>query len=150
MARAVAPAQLVSNTIAANMLFARMQKRHNHFALVIDEYGSMDGIVTMNDLLEELVGDLDAGGTHAEQPLIETLAPGLWRVSGAASLDKVAGETGVPLPTGGYDTFGGYVFTLLGRVPADGERTELEDAGLSISITEVRDRRLVSALVRKL
>jgi putative hemolysin len=150
MARVVVPAQLVSNTIAANALFERMQARRNHFALVIDEYGGMDGIITMNDLLGELVGDLDSGGAQAERAIIEEIAPGFWQVGGAAPLEKVARKTGAPLPTGGYDTFAGYVFTLLGRVPADGERAEVEDAGLKISVTEVMDRRLVSALVRRL
>jgi putative hemolysin len=149
MESAVQGAQLVPSSIPANALFARMQKRRSHFAVVIDEYGGMDGIVTMNDLLEELVGDLAEGGT-AGRPLIEKTGEGVWRISGAASLDKVARETGVPLPLDAYDTFGGYVFTLLGRVPADGERDEIRDANLSITITDVRDRRLRSALVRTL
>jgi putative hemolysin len=148
MENAVKPAQLVPNTVPANVLFRRMKSRRNHFAVVLDEYGSMDGIVTMNDLLEALVGDLADSEEKAELPAIEKKGPGLWLISGSASLDKVAAETGAALPVESYDTFGGYVFTLLGRIPEDGEKPELEDNGLSISVTKIEDRRLVSALVR--
>ena len=149
MKTAVREAQLVPNTLAANALFTRMQKRRSHFAVVIDEYGSVDGIVTMNDLLEELVGDLADGKAKAERPPIEKIGNGLWRVSGAASLDRLARETGAALPSGDYDTFAGYVFTVLGRVPGDGEQAEFEDSGLAVRVTGIRDRRLESALVRK-
>jgi putative hemolysin len=149
MENAVKPAQLVPNTAPANVLFRRMKSRRNHFAVVVDEYGSVDGIVTMNDLLEALVGDLADSEEKAELPAIEKKGPGLWRISGGASLDKVAAETGASLPVESYDTFGGYVFTLLGRIPEDNEKPYLEDQGLSISVTKIKDRRLVSALVRK-
>ena len=147
--RAVKEAQLVPNTAAANVLFTRMQKRRNHFAVVIDEYGSMDGIITMNDLLEELVGDLAEGGQARARPPIQKIGNNLWRVSGAASLDRLAKETGAALPSGDCDTFAGYVFTLLGSVPADGEKPELLDGALAITVEQVQDRRLISALVRK-
>jgi putative hemolysin len=109
--------------------------------------------------LEELVGDLADEDDKAEVPLIEKRGPGLWRVSGAAPLDKLEKETGVPLPADNYDTFAGFVFTLLGRVPDDGEHCELEyavpetedanagGAGIHITVTDVKEHRLVSALV---
>jgi putative hemolysin len=162
MEKAVRPAQLVPNTVGTNVLFRKMKTRRSHFALVLDEYGSLDGIVTMNDLLEELVGDLADEDDKAEVPLIEKKGPGLWRIGGAASLDKVGKETGIPLPSEDYDTFAGFVFTLLGRVPDDGEQCELnyavpesKDEGggssgaeLRITVTDVKDHRLMSAVVR--
>jgi putative hemolysin len=147
LARAVRPPQLVPATVKADHLFRNMKKKRNHFALVIDEYGSMLGIVTMNDLLELLVGDLDYGMTAAERPAIENLGAGAWRINGAASLDRVARETGRGLPVDQYDTFAGYVFSVLGRVPADGEQSEIEDCGLKIRIIRIKDRRLEEALV---
>jgi putative hemolysin len=161
MEKAVRPAQLVPSTVGTNVLFRKMKARRSHFALVLDEYGSLDGIVTMNDLLEELVGDLAEEDDKAEVSLIEKKGLGLWRISGAAPLDKVGKETGIPLPSENYDTFAGFVFTLLGRVPDDGERCELDytvpeagdeggpgNAGLRITVTDVKDHRLESALVR--
>jgi putative hemolysin len=157
MEKAVRPAQLAPNTVGAHILFRRMKARRNHFVLVLDEYGSLDGIITMNDLLEELVGDLTDEDDKAGLPPIEKQGAGLWRVSGAAPLDKLGKETGVSFPAENYDTFGGFVFTLLGRVPDDGERCELEyppgpaaeaRRGLRITVTEIKDHRLESALVR--
>jgi putative hemolysin len=152
LTRAVRPPQLVPVTVKADHLFRNMKKKRNHFALVIDEYGSMLGIVTMNDLLELLVGDFDSGVSPVEQPPIETLSPGTWRISGAASLDRVVRETGRSLPVDQYDTFGGFVFSVLGRVPPDGEQAggeqiEIEDSGLKIRVIRIKDRRLEEALV---
>ncbi|MDR1143870.1 MAG: hemolysin family protein [Spirochaetaceae bacterium] len=159
MEKAVRPPQLTPSTVGTHVLFRKMKARRSHFAMVLDEYGSLDGIITMNDLLEELVGDLAGEDGKADLPLIEKQAPGLWRVSGAASLDKLGKETGVSFPAENYDTFGGFVFTLLGRVPDDGERCELEypempgpgaenGRGLRITVTKIQHHRLVSALVR--
>ena len=148
MAEAVAPAQLVPTSVRTDVLFGRMKKNRNHFAVVLDEHGGMMGIVTMTDLLEELVGDLDDDSSNPpEQPLIEKTGPGTWTLSGAVSLDKAAEELGVSLPVERYDTFAGFVFSLLGRIPEDGFRTELKTHGLKIEILDVREHRLEKALV---
>jgi putative hemolysin len=148
LAQAVRPAQLVPRTIKANILFGKMKRNRSHFAVVVDEYGSMSGIVTLNDLLELLVGDLeDDQSAPPEKPPIEILGPGSWRISGAASLDRVARETGQSLPVEQYDTFAGFVFSLLGHIPADGQQAETEGFGLKIAIREIREHRLEEALV---
>jgi putative hemolysin len=145
---AVKSAQLVPTTVKADHLFRNMKKQRNHFALVIDEYGGMTGIVTMNDLLELLVGDLEYDSAAApEPPEIELLESGSWRINGSASLDKVARETNRALPVDQHDTFGGFVFSVLGRVPPDGEQPEIEEAGLKIRVIRIQDRRLEEALV---
>jgi putative hemolysin len=148
---AVEPAQLVPNTVKTNVLFKRMKMNRNHFAVVLDEHGSMMGIVTMKDLLEELVGDLgDDSSSPPEQPLIEKTGPETWIVSGAVSLDKAAQVLDIPLPVERHDTFAGFVFSLLGRIPEDGCQEELETEGLKIKILEIREHRLERARVTKL
>ncbi|MDR0668937.1 MAG: hemolysin family protein [Treponema sp.] len=147
LAQAVQTPQLVPATVKADHLFRNMKRKRNYFALVIDEYGSMLGIVTMNDLLELLVGDFEYHVSAAERPAIESLEAGSWRINGAASLDRVARETGRDLPVDQYDTFAGYVFSVLGQVPPDGEQSEVEDCGLKIRIIRIKDRRLEEALV---
>lgn len=148
LARAVRPAQFVPITVKADVLFRNMKKNRNHFAVVLDEYGSMNGIVTMNDLLEELVGDLeDDNAAPPDKPLIESIRPGEWQINGAASLDKVAQETGLTLPVDQYDTFSGFVFSLLGQIPADGQTAEVEGDGLRIRVLEIHEHRLEKALV---
>jgi putative hemolysin len=148
LAHAVKPAQLVPTTVKADHLFRNMKKRRCHFALVIDEYGGLAGIVTMNDLLELLVGAFDNDPAAAqERPAIESLGPGSWRINGTLSLDRLARETGRTLPVDQYDTFAGFVFSVLGRVPPDGEQPEIEDSGLKIHVIRIKDRRLEEALV---
>ena len=157
MAQALNPAQFVPTSVRTDVLFRRMKKNRNHFAVVLDEHGGMMGVVTMKDLLEELVGDLeDDTSVPPEEPMIskhtdtDTEA---WIVNGAISLDKAAREFGIELPVDKYDTFGGFVFSLLGRIPEDGNHQtdsmdELEAHGLEIKILEIREHRLEKALVR--
>ena len=149
LAHAVRKPQFIPRSVRTDVLFRRMKKNRSHFAVILDEYGGMDGIVTMNDLLEELVGDLeDDSNLPPELPQIEKTDPGLWQVNGSASLDKVARETGLELPVDQYDTFAGFVFGLLGRIPEDGEKVELEAWGLKIKTMEIRDRRLEKTEIR--
>lgn len=148
MKSAVQPGYFVPETVRADVLFRNMKKTRNHFAIVVDEYGGMSGIITMNDLLEQLVGDLDDDiSTPAEMPLIERLDSKTWRIQGIASLDEVSKQLGILLPEEDYDTFGGLVFGLLGAIPSDGSTPELEEYGLTIKIKEIKWRRLESALV---
>jgi len=148
MAQALIPAQFVPTSVKTNVLFGKMKKSRNHFAVVLDEYGGMMGIITMKDLLEELVGNLgDDSSIPEEQPLIEKTGPGTWILNGAVSLDKAARELGLPLPVERYDTFAGMVFSLLGRIPEDGSQPELEAYGLSIKILDLRERRIEKAQV---
>jgi len=148
MARAVKPAQFIPDTVRTDALFRRMKKNRNHFAVVLDERGGVMGVVTMKDLLEELVGNLDDDASVPEErPLIEKTGQGTWIVNGAVSLDRAAREMNLPLPVDRYDTFSGFTFSLLGRIPQDGSQEELEAEGLIIKIMEVRERRLEKALV---
>lgn len=151
MATAVQPAWFVPEAVHANVLFRDMKKSRNHFAVVIDEYGGMSGIVTMNDLLEQLVGNLDDDlSLPPESPQIVRLDARTWQIRGSAALDDVCRELGVNLPEDEYDTFGGMVFGLLGRIPSDGSTPELEAHGLLIKVKSVRKRRLENAIVRLL
>lgn len=148
MRKAVHPAYFVPESVRADVLFRNMKKSRNHFAVVVDEYGGMSGIITMNDLLEELVGDLDDDiSVPAETPPIERIDSKTWRIKGTAPLDDVSKQLGVLLPEDEYDTFGGLVFGLLGNIPCDGSTPELEEYGLNIKVTKIKDRRLESAVV---
>lgn len=146
---AVSPAYFVPETVRADVLFANMQKAKNHFAIVLDDHGGMSGIVTINDLLEELVGDLDDDNTSPlEKPLIEIINSRTWRISGSAPIDDVSKAVGIQLPEEEYDTFGGMVFGLLGSIPDDGSKVKVETDGLSIKVVDIKDHRLESAIVR--
>lgn len=108
----------------------------------------MAGIVTMNDLLERLVGRFDEEEPR-DDAQIERLDAGTWRIGGSAPLEEAAKAIGVELESDDYETFGGFVFGVLGAVPEDGQTPAVEAAGLDIQVTQIRDHRMEAALVRR-
>lgn len=146
--KAVKPAQFVPEEVRADLLFRNMKKNRNHFAIVLDEYGGMSGIISISDLIEELLGNMDDDNSEPEEaPLIEAVDSNTWIVQGTAPLDLVAEKIGVNLPCEEYDSFAGMVFALLGTVPPDGSTPELEEYGLVIKVNEITDHRLERATV---
>ena len=154
MEKAIRPARFVPQHLRADMLFRDMKRTRNHFAVVLDEYGGVTGVVTMNDLLEQLVGDLEDDLEKAAQPQeIEPLAPRRWRVQGSAPLKEVARSLSLNftedvLDT--YDTFGGFVFGQLGAVPEDQARFSAKLPPVTIHTARVREHRLEDAVVSPL
>ncbi len=128
----------------ADMLFSKMKETGETFAVLIDEYGGMQGIVTFYDLLNCLVGNL-----RGEEEAIRAAGENRWIVSGAAAPDEVAQALHVELEAEGYDTFGGYVLDLLGAVPEDGTTPQAETETLLLQVTKVLDRRIESITVTK-
>lgn len=145
------PAYLVPETVRAAALFKDMQSKKVHLAVVVDEYGATSGVVTVEDLLEEIVGNIYDEFDPAEDAPIERLDEGLWRVAGSAPIEDVERELGVRLPADrDYDTLGGLVFSCLRAIPPEGAQLDVETAGLHIHVDRVEDRRIASATVRKL
>ncbi|MDD4780369.1 MAG: hemolysin family protein [Tissierellia bacterium] len=148
MDKAIKPAYYVPETVRTDILFQNMKKSRNHFAVVFDEYGGMSGVITMSDLLEQIVGNIDDDYLNPlKPPLIEKIDDETWRIKGGALLDDVSKVLGKMLPDDDFDTFGGLVFGSLGIIPEDGTILEIEDYGLKIKITEIKGRRLETALV---
>ena len=147
------PAYFVPETVSADVLFRDMQGKKTHLALVVDEYGGTSGLVTLEDLLEELVGNIyDEFDPQEEQEIIQ-LEGGRWRVSGSADLEELAEAMEFSLPEDeerDYDTLGGLVFSQLSVIPEDGSRPVVEALGLRIQVEELCDRRVEWALVEKL
>jgi putative hemolysin len=148
MKNAVSAPYFVPETVRADFLFRNMKKTRCHFAVVVDEYGGLSGIITMSDLLEQLVGDLENDASIPEDiPAIQKTDKNKWIIQGTAALDDVSEQLQVTLPVEDYDTFGGMVFGLLGTVPQDGSTPAIEGFGLHVSITDIKERRLESAVV---
>lgn len=148
MKRAVNPAYFVPKTVKADVLFKNMKNSHNPFAVVLDEYGGMCGVVTINDLVGELVGDLgDQPQNDKDAPLIERLDSRTWKISGNAPLRDVEDALGILLPTEDHGTFNGLIFGALGSVPEDGSQFELEAHGMAIRVRKVADHQVRVALV---
>jgi putative hemolysin len=127
-------------------LLREMQTQKFHMAIVIDEYGGTSGIVTLEDLLEEIVGDI-TDEYDLEEPTVEHLPGGALRVPGGTSIDDVNDELGIDLPDTEWDTVGGLVFNLLGHVPEEGECVRFQ--GLEFCTERVKGRRIVSVHIRR-
>lgn len=150
MNKAVKAAYYVPETVRTDVLFQNMKKSRNHFAVVFDEYGGMSGVITMNDLLEQIVGNFDDDYLTPGPPAIEKTDDDTWKIKGSAYLEDVSKELDVSLPDEDFDTFGGLVFGVLGIIPEDGSTMELEEYGLKIKVTEIKGRRLETAIVYKI
>lgn len=146
------PAYFVPETVRTDVLFRDMQNKKIHMALVVDEYGGTSGLVTLEDLLEEIVGNIyDEFDPQDEQEIIR-LEDNLWRVSGSADLEELLETMEIPLPEEelDFDTLGGLVFANLSVIPEDGSRPVVEAMGLRIRVEELCERRVEWALVEKL
>lgn len=143
-------AYFVPSTVQADMLFRNMQMKKIHMAIVVDEYGGVSGIVTMEDLLEEIVGNIyDEFDPQAEAE-ITRVDEDTWRISGQAALEDVADALSVELPLEeDYDTFGGLIFSQFTIIPEDGSQPEVDCHGLHIVVEKIEDHRVEKALVTK-
>ncbi len=140
----------VPETIKADQLFSDMQKNKVHISVVIDEYGETRGIVTLEDLLEEIVGNIYDEYDAAEAPAIEPLPDGRWKVQGTLSIEDLNDELGIHITDDrDYDTVGGMIFSCLHTIPEDGKQFTVEVNGLKITVTRVEDKRIIEAIVEK-
>ena len=143
---ALRPAVFVPETKRVAELLREMQTRQFHMAIVVDEYGDTAGLVTLEDLLEEIVGEI-ADEYDVERPPLEHLPDGGLRVAGSLSINDLNEELGADLPHEEWDTVAGLVFTLLGHVPAEGEAVAFQ--GYELRTERVVGRRIASVLIHR-
>ncbi len=134
----IKPAVFVPETVKADELLKTMQQSKNHFVIVLDEYGGTAGIVTMSDMLEEIVGNFE----EYEEPEIVKKGDNLWIINGTADLDEVSKSLGLELPTEEYNTLAGMILAQMDTIPTDGTTPEIEAFGLKIKITKILERRI--------
>jgi len=147
----IRPAYFVPETVRADVLLRDMQKNKTHLAIVVDEYGGTSGIVSMEDLLEEIVGEIFDEFDPMEEQAVNQLEPNLWRVSGSVDLETLGEALGADLPLDDeYDTLGGLVYSQMSVIPEDGATPVVEAFGLRIQVEKIEDRRVDSALISKL
>jgi CBS domain containing-hemolysin-like protein len=133
-------AYYVPDTKPVDDILAEMRRQKVHLAVVVDEFGGTDGIVTLEDLLEEIVGDIYDEHDMAARPAIIVKPSGRIEVAGGLSLSDLIEEFDLAQVEEEYDTVAGYVIGKLGRIPEKGERVELGD--LELEVREVADRRI--------
>jgi len=135
---------VVPETIPAVDLLKEMQQKRSHIAIAVEEHGGMAGIVTMEDLVEELVGDI-RDEYDVEEAETTRHRGGDLEVDGLLNLDDFEDETGVELPEGPYETVAGYIMAELGRLPAVGDAVDYERVRLVVR--ELEGRRVSRVLV---
>jgi putative hemolysin len=140
------PAYVVPETKRVPELLREFQRERVQSAIVVDEYGGTAGLVTLEDLLEEIVGEIrDEYDVETEAVVDE--GEGVWLFSGKADVDDLADRIGIDVPRDGFETVGGYLMSHLGRVPAVGETFEVE--GLSVEVLEAERRRINKVRIRR-
>ena len=128
-------------------LLREMQADKIHLAIVVDEYGATAGLVTIEDILEEIVGEI-VDEYDREEKLVEQLGEDMWRLDARLPVDELNDMLGTDLPNEEWDTLGGLLFGLLGHVPSPGERVEVE--GIRLTAERIRGRRIAKVLVKRL
>ena len=148
MEQAVSDAYIVPESLKADVLFRNMKKEHVQFAVVLDEYGGMSGVVTIKDLIEELVGDLEDDIPEEEtvEPIIR-LEENVWQAEGSVMLEELSEILEMSLESEEYDTLNGLIFHHLGTTPEEDAQLELE--GLQIAVTKVHNYQVETAIIRK-
>lgn len=152
MNEAVSPAFFVPKSIKADVLFRNMKKEKVSFAVVLDEYGGMAGVISLSDLVEELVGDLNMDEDKSEhiEPHIEKINDSSWKVYGNATLSDIKDETGLDIGSPVFDTFTGVVFDRLSAVPKDGKlQITVEFSGFVVQINEIFEHQIREAIIFK-
>ncbi|HEX2047607.1 MAG TPA: hemolysin family protein [Acidimicrobiales bacterium] len=143
----VRPANFVPETKRVAELLPEMQKQKSHMAIVVDEHGGTAGLVTLEDLIEELVGEI-VDEYDVEEPPIEPLPGGDVRVNARMPIDELNELLDAEFPEGDYDTVGGLVYYLLGHVPAEGETVDYD--GRRLRAERVQGRRIGRVRISKL
>ncbi|MEX2392850.1 MAG: hemolysin family protein, partial [Actinomycetota bacterium] len=138
------PAIFVPESKKIAELLREMQKRKTHMAIVVDEYGDVAGLVTIEDLLEEIVGEI-ADEYDREEPLVEPVDERTMRVNGRLPIDELSELVGIEFPDEEWDTVGGLISGVLGRVPVRGDEVTVK--GVKFKVEKVQGRRIAKVLV---
>ena len=142
------PAYFVPESKNCSELLEEMTAQHIQIAIVVDEYGGTEGIVTMEDLLESIVGNIQDEYDDEEEE-IHRVSDNAFTVDGATSIDEISDLLQVHLPEGDYDTIAGLVVELLGRIPKEGERPSVTLKSLTFTVEKVEERRVSKILIVK-
>ena len=141
----------VPESIKANRLLQEMKKNKSHMAIVVDEFGGTAGLITMEDLLETIVGDIYDETDKEEPNEIEQISEDAWRISGNALVEDVEEliNMEIPLDEEEYNTFGGFIISNLSYIPHDDEKPEFTFGNFTVKVEQINDKRIEWATVRK-
>jgi putative hemolysin len=142
------PAYFVPEGKLCSSLFTEMTERKTQIAIIVDEYGGTEGIVTMEDLLESIVGNIQDEYDNEEEE-IHKVSENKFTVDGGTAIDEISDLVGIDLPEGDYDTIAGLVVEMLGRIPKPNEHPSVTIENLTMTVEVVEDRRIAKILIEK-
>jgi putative hemolysin len=142
----IRPAVVVPETKRVPELLKQFQRQQVQIAIVVDEYGGTAGLVTIEDLLEEIVGEIRDEYDVESEPIVDE-GNGRFVFSGKVNIDEVAQRLKVDIERGGFETVGGYLLSHIGRVPAVGERFDID--GLMVDVLDAERRRITKVRICK-
>ena len=137
---------LVPETRLVLEILAEMRLARRAFAVAVDEYGGVAGVLTLNDIVSELVGDLRDEFDRSSSPAIERVDRNRYLADGACGVDEIRSDLGMPVPDGDYVTIGGFVLDRMGRIPDEGDEIDFE--GWSVRVQEMDRRRVAKVVVQ--
>lgn len=147
MATCLSQPLFVPETIKADILFRKMKTAHECFAVVLDEYGGVHGIVTIDDILEQIVGDFNEEIANDNNPTIARVELDKWRIAGVALLEDVNKALGTDFNVDEHETFGGMIFSRHGLIPMDNTEFNIDIDNLSIHVKAIKDHVITEAIV---
>lgn len=147
--KAVKAPFFVIESVKLDDLFFTMQKSKNHYAIVLDDYGGFSGVITMNDLLEQLVGNLEESGDDVieDDPILEKIDEDTYHLNGYVYMEDLIKTINVKIDPEDCETFTSYVFSHLASVPDDGSKLDLNIGPLEIHVSEIEDHRIENATI---
>jgi putative hemolysin len=148
MEHAVSPAYFVPETVKADVLFRNMKKNKESIAIVLDEYGGVQGVITVTDLVQCLVGDFTESDEDGEEiiPILQ-LEENRWQINGAVTVSEVEEALEMEIADCDSDTFSGFVLGLYGSIPEDCSTFEIATEQMEIQVTEIREHRVEQAII---
>lgn len=141
-------AEFIPETMNINRLFTKMQSKKNHLVIVVDEYGQTSGIVAMEDILEEIVGNIEDEHDVEEQQITEE-SDGSIHVDGMTAFSDIVEMLELPMEEDEFETLNGYLIFLLGRIPDEGETVSVQAHGYIFEIKEIEDKAIRRVIIQK-
>jgi len=132
------PVPTVPESLPGDDLLLRLRDSRFQLAIVVDEYGGTAGLVTLEDVVEEIIGDVRDEHDEREAPASQQVGADSWLVSGQLRADEVTGVTGFRMPDGDYETIAGLILERLGKIPAEGDATEVDGWLLTVTVMDKR------------
>lgn len=148
LAEIIRPVLFVPRTKNCAQLFSEMTKKKIQLAIVVDEYGGTEGLITLEDLIEDILGNIQDEYDHEEEDY-QKLSENKFTVDGSMPISDIEELLDTKLPENDSDTIAGFVLEQLGRIPKNGENPKIILDNISLTVTETEDRRISQILIEK-